>query len=75
MTKFGEINLKNKSVSQKNMKGYNIYKSKSEFVFVEAVTAAEAIEKAGINQIYKIEPASVVKKSVFSEGELSEKQG
>lgn len=74
MKKLNELFLKEKSVSEKSQKGYRVYTDKNNFQVVEAATAAEAIEKSGIRTPYKIEPAGVIKKSIFTQAELVENQ-
>jgi len=74
MEKFNDIFLKEKTVTASRKKGYNIYKDKTNFVFVEADTAAEAIEKSDVKSPYKIICASLTKKALFSSAELAEIQ-
>ncbi len=74
VNKFNDIFLKEKTVPAKQKKGYNIYTDKTNFTFFEAATAAEAIEKSGIKNPYKIEPAGLVTKSIFIQAELAEIQ-
>jgi uncharacterized protein YjhX (UPF0386 family) len=71
MDKFSEIYLKAKSIVEKSQQGYKLYKDKENFVFIEALTAKEAIEKSGINPV-RIERAGLANKSIFSESELVE---
>ena len=74
MTKFNDISLKTKTVSEKQQKGYKVFSDNTNFQVVEAATAAEAIEKSGIKAPYKVEPAGIVTKSIFSQAELLEAQ-
>lgn len=74
MNKFNDIFLKAKTVIQKSQKGYKVYTDKDNFNLVEATTAAEAIEKSGIKNPYKILPADYVTRSIFAQSELAELQ-
>jgi putative ubiquitin-RnfH superfamily antitoxin RatB of RatAB toxin-antitoxin module len=74
INKFSEIFLKSKTVSDRALKGYKIYTDKDNFQVIEAATVSEAIEKSGIKAPFKIVPAGIVTKSVFTQSEISEKQ-
>jgi hypothetical protein len=72
--KFNEIFLKAKTISEKSQNGYRVYTDKDNFQMIPAQTVAEAIEKSGIKSPFKIEPAGVITKSIFTQAELAEKQ-
>ncbi len=65
-----EPKFKLKNIKEKTQSGYKIYKNNSEFEFVEALTAVEALEKSSIKTPIKIEKVGIVKKAVFSDEEL-----
>lgn len=67
-----QITFKTKTIQEKSLRGYKVYKNSSEFVNVEAETASEAIEKSGVTNPYKLEKLGIVNKSLFSEAELVE---
>ena len=70
--KFDNFKLKEKQISEKKLNGYRVYSDKSNFQTVESETVAEAIDKSGIKEPYKIEVVGLVKKSIFTESELIE---
>lgn len=72
--KFNDISLKFKTVPAKERKGYNVFTDKDNFTYIEASTVAEAIEKSGVKTPFKVEPAGMVKKSIFMQSELAENQ-
>ena len=72
--KFNDIFLKSKTVSEKAQRGYKIYTDKEKFQLVDATTVSEALAKSGIKDPYKIEVAGVIKRSIFAQSEISEKQ-
>jgi hypothetical protein len=69
--KFNYISFQQKHILDKEKIGYKVYTSKDEFVFVNADTAFEAIMKSGHKNPYKLERVGLVKKSLFSEKEVS----
>lgn len=71
---FAPLMFKTKSVQEKALRGYKIYKTASDFVTVEAETAAQAFETAGVTNPYKIEKIGLIYKSLFSDTELQEQQ-
>lgn len=72
MSNFNKIFLNAKTVIEKKQQGYRIYSDKNNFTVVEAETASEAIEKAGLKTTYKIEKVGLIKKSIFNKPELSD---
>ncbi len=74
MSKFNEISLKIKTVPAKAKKGYNIFTDKDNFTYIEAETVAQALEKSGVKNPIKIEPAGFVNKSIFYKSELADTQ-
>lgn len=66
---FKEFNLPHKKLEQGG-NGYKIYKDAKEFVMAEGQSAAEALEKSGVTNPYKIIRASREFQSIIAGGLL-----
>lgn len=68
---FKNLDIQKKTFKDSNRNGYKVYSSTTEFVVVEADTAAEAIEKAKIENPVKIEKTGLKAKYLLNDDELS----
>jgi hypothetical protein len=68
---FKNLDIQKKTFKDSNRSGYKVYSSATEFVLVEAETAAEAIEKAKIENPVKIEKTGLKAKYLLNDDELS----
>lgn len=68
---FSLIHFKHRKVKDRENSGYKVYKSKKEFVVVTARTAAEALANSNVEKPKKIEKVGIIKKSLFTEGEVT----
>lgn len=65
LMEFEPINLPLRMLSTEALRGYRVYRNPAEFVTVEASMAAEAIEKSGVANPFKVVRAELEVKDVL----------